>query len=78
MIDKYYITIVASTPTLGSTIVISGNDLRKIKNCIKRILPIARNVILERSLLSMCKFYVPKPSQLKRSDDEFTEYIGKF
>lgn len=62
--EKHIMMIEGCNPALGCTIVLSGPDekiaeLKKLKQCMKRILPLVKNLILERYYLQLINIEVP-------------------
>ena len=64
--EKTLIYIEGTNPSLGGTIVLSGDllteseELRKIKNFLREALKLARNIFLERTFLSQINSKIPK------------------
>lgn len=56
-----------TNPALGCTILISGNmqdeidELKKVKQALREMLKLARNVVLERAFLLQLNCHIPKP-----------------
>lgn len=65
--DKSLIYFEGTNPALGCTILISGNlsieidELKKVKQALREMLKLARNVVLERAFLSQLNCSIPKP-----------------
>jgi hypothetical protein len=65
--DKSLIYFEGTNPALGCTILLSGNkvtdfdELKRVKQALREMLKLARNVILERAFLLQLNCQIPKP-----------------
>ena len=65
--DRSLIYFEGTNPALGCTILLSGNiateldELKKVKQALREMLKLARNVILERAFLLQLNCSIPKP-----------------
>lgn len=71
IMDRSKMVFEGCNPVLGCTLVISGpnmKELGKVKQVLRKVLKIARNLILERSYLLQCG--LEYPNYMMQDDDD--------
>ncbi len=89
IMDRSKMVFEGSNPVLGCTLVVSGPDLqelRRVKQVLRKVLLIARNIVLERAYLMQCGLEYPNYMMQEEEHSESNEitlnpdyspYLGK-
>lgn len=56
------------------------DELKKLKAAIKKMLLLAKNIVIERNYLGLLPIAIPQPPQLniKSNQSDYYEFVGKF